>query len=72
MNHQHKLNSQEQTDQQQTQSLGPREFANPEALLRHDTLNTVVPLAIAVRLQDSLSRSAPAPTPWWRRLFRKR
>jgi len=71
MNHQRKLTSRQSTDQQQTQALGPQEFATPEAMLRHDALLTPVPPTVAMRLQDSIGRSAAARVPWWRRLFRK-
>jgi hypothetical protein len=76
MNHQRKLTSQSQTDEQQqatgeqkTQQPAAREFATPEAMLRHDALHTPVPPAIAQRLQKSIDQSPPAARSWWRRLL---
>ncbi len=46
-----------------------REFGTVEELLRHDALHTPVPPSIAQRLRESIGPVAPAPKPWWRRLF---
>jgi hypothetical protein len=75
MNHQTKLNSQEQQQAQQqsatqqTQQDSALEFATPEEMLRHDALHTPVPPAIAHRLQESIGKAPPPPQSWWRRLL---
>ena len=75
MNHQIKLNSQEQQQAQQqsatqqTQQDSAREFATPEEMLRHDALHTPVPPAISHRLQESIGKAPPPPQSWWRRLL---
>jgi hypothetical protein len=75
MNQQSKLNSQEQQQAQQqagaeqTQQSSAKEFATPEALLRHDALHTFVPPTVAHRLAQSIGKTAPRPQSWWRRLF---
>ncbi len=75
MNHQSKLNSQEQQQAQQeaatgqTQQSAPLEFATPEEMLRHDALHTPVPPTIAYRLAGSVGKAAPRPHSWWRRFF---
>jgi hypothetical protein len=61
---------QEAQTQQQTQDSTQLEFATVEELLRHDTLHTPVPPAIAQRLQESLNQlPASSRPPWWRRIF---
>jgi hypothetical protein len=70
-----KLTSQKKTEelnetlnQQQSQS-GASEFASVEEMLRHDSLHTPVPPAIAQRLAESVAQ-LPAPSrSWWRRLL---
>jgi hypothetical protein len=75
MNRQTKLTSQEQQQAeqqsatQQTQQASALEFATPEAMLRHDTLNTPVPPTIAHRLQESIGQNPPLRRSWWRRLL---
>ena len=75
MNQQSKLNSQQQeqahqqASSEQAQQSSAQEFANPEALLRHDSLHTPVPPAIASRLAESIGKSSPRPQSWWQRLF---
>ena len=76
MNSQKKVTVRQQTDvqqqasnQQQSQQPTVAEFATVEELLRHDTLHTPVPPAIAQRREESVSQ-LPAPRrPWWRRLL---
>ncbi len=75
MKRQTKLNQQAQ-EQQQTTTAGQetrqesaQEFANVEAMLRHDALHTPVPPSIAHRLAQSIG---PIPArSWWRRWFKK-
>ena len=74
MKRQTKLTPQEQEQlaaaQQKTQSSSPQEFASVEEMLRHDSLRTPVPPAIAHRLADSVSQLPPPPARgWWRRFF---
>ena len=60
---------QEQAAEQQMAQNTVQEFATTEDLLRFDARQTVVPAAIAERLQKS---SADLPKPnrsWWQRLF---
>ena len=69
-----KLSAREQFQQsateQQSVRTGPLEFETPETMLRHDALHTIVPPAIAVRLQESLGAlPPPPPRPWWRRFL---
>ena len=55
---------------QQTRPAVTREFANVEAMLRHDAVHTPVPPAIAQRLKESIAQLPPQPRPTlWRRLF---
>jgi hypothetical protein len=76
MNSQKKVTIRQQTEeqqqasnQQQIQQPAVCEFATVEELLRHDTVHTPVPPAIAQRLEASVSQ-LPAPRrPWWRRLL---
>ena len=75
MNHQTKLNSQEQEQAQQqsatqqTQQASALEFATPEEMLRHDALHTPVPPTVAHRLQESIGQHPPPHRSWWRRLL---
>lgn len=76
MNPPRKLTSQHQTQaeaelvhQQQSEQAEVKEFATPEAMLRHDALRTPVPPAIAVRLRESVAQIAPPRRSWWQRLF---
>jgi hypothetical protein len=76
MKHHHttRLNAheQEQAAQQSAQQQTAVEFANTEAMLRHDATQTPVPPAVAERLQESIKREAPPPPQtWWQRLFGK-
>jgi len=57
-------------EQQHQHQQSAREFASVEDLLRHDAAHTTVPPAVAERVRDSIAREAPAPKPWWQRLFR--
>jgi hypothetical protein len=54
---------------EQTQQPAVTEFANAEAMLRHDAMHTPVPPSIAQRLQESLRRLEVQPRPWWKRLL---
>ena len=72
MKRQIKLTSVEQqqlTAAQQIRQETPTEFANADAMLRHDALHTPVPPSIAHRLQESLARNPPPRRGWWRRLL---
>jgi hypothetical protein len=74
MKRQIKLTSQSQENQQQItaqnlQESGAHEFATVEKMLRHDSLHTPVPPAIAQRLQESIGQLPAAQRSWWRRLF---
>jgi hypothetical protein len=76
MSSQKKVTIRQQTDEQQQANHQQKiqqptvcEFATVEELLRHDTVHTPVPPAIAQRLEASVSQ-LPAPRrPWWRRLL---
>lgn len=46
-----------------------REFASAEEMLREDARQTVVPAAIAQRLQESVAQLPAPPRSWWRRLL---
>ena len=68
--HQQAQEQQHAAREQQAQQQAAREFASVEELLRHDALHTLVPPAIAHRLQESVEPLPPArPRAWWRRLF---
>ena len=59
--------SQQAGAEQRVQTPAAREFAGPEELLRFDAARTVVPAAIAQRLQKSTG-DMPAPkSSWWKR-----
>jgi hypothetical protein len=65
----HTSQEQEQLAAQEKQQVAAQEFASPEALLRHDAAQTLVPPAVANRLAESL-RSEPKPErSWWQRIF---
>jgi hypothetical protein len=76
MSSQKKVTSRQQTEEQQ-QANNQRqiqqptvcEFATVEELLRHDTVHTPVPPAIALRLEASVSQLPTPRRPWWRRLL---
>jgi hypothetical protein len=58
---------QQETTRETAQTPAAREFATPEEALRYDAAQTVVPPAIARRLEDSVAQE-PGPKPsWWRR-----
>jgi hypothetical protein len=67
----HKLTQRQEKQQETTevQKAAESEFQNAEDLLRHDALHTPVPPGIARRLQESLDKASPSPTPWWRRFL---
>ena len=46
-----------------------REFNSADELLRHDAELTLVPPAIAARLQESIAREPASRRNFWRRLF---
>jgi hypothetical protein len=73
MKHHHtsRLNAheQEQAVQQSAQQQAAVEFANTEAMLRHDASQAEVPPAVAERLRESIKREAPPPQTWWQRWF---
>jgi len=62
---------QQVTGSQQTQRQGGgREFGSVEELLREDASHTLVPPAIANRLQESVKElPAASRRSWWRRIF---
>ena len=73
MKHRAKLNSEQQQEQkaaqQQTAAPGAREFKSAEELLRYDAAHTLVPPAVAKRLQQSIGPLPPPNRPWWKRIF---
>ncbi len=75
MNQRSKLNSGEKEQEQQSASAqhsqqpAAMEFETPEAMLRHDAQQTVVPAGIPGRLRDSLGGTPSEPKSWWKRLF---
>lgn len=66
-----KLTSQEQEQLAQTKSqqTTAREFPTVEEALRHDADETVVPPAIAKRLDKSIQNMPPPERSWWQRVF---
>jgi hypothetical protein len=65
----HTSQEQEQLAAHEKQQVAAQEFASPEALLRHDAAQTLVPPTVANRLAESL-RSEPKPElSWWQRIF---
>jgi len=60
-----------QHQQQAEQQTTAHEFQSPEAMLRADVAQTVVPEAVKIRLADSVSKEPTRPQPhsWWRRLL---
>src|SRR5712692_9207084 len=78
MKHQNRLTTSSQAQettlsgQETQQKQGSLEFASAEEMLRHDALHTPVPPAIAYRLQESISRTAPSSPSWWRKCFRSK
>ena len=76
MNSQKKVTIRQQTEEQQQASNQEQiqqptacEFATVEELLRHDTVHTPVPPAIAQRLEASVGQLSAPRRPWWRRLL---
>jgi hypothetical protein len=72
MKHEKKFSSQEQqvSETQSRQATEAREFTSVEELLRFDAGQTIVPPAIADRLQKSAAQiNPPAARPWWKNLF---
>jgi hypothetical protein len=72
LNARQKSEEQEQVarSQEQFESQTVLEFASPEELLRHDSIHTPLPPAIAERLKKSLEgQPVPPSPPWWRRLL---
>ena len=72
MKRQTKLTSQEQEQlaQVKSQQTSAREFASVEEVLQHDAQQTLVPPAIAERLDRSVQEIAPPEPSWWQRIFR--
>jgi hypothetical protein len=65
-----KLTPGEQSQLSETQ-LKPgaaREFTSAEELLRHDAAQTIVPVAVAKRLDESIQLEPKPERSWWRRL----
>lgn len=73
MKRQTKLTSQEQEQLApvNSQQTSAREFASVEEILQHDAQQTVVPPAIAKRLDRSVQDVPPPERAWWQRLFRQ-
>jgi hypothetical protein len=73
MKRQHRLTPEEQAQQdlsqEQNQQQIVHEFANADAMLRHDAEHTLVPPSIARRLQQSIAQ-IPRRS-WLRRFFEK-
>lgn len=75
MDHPKKLVSQHKAEElgavsrEESVQAAAREFANAEELLREDAQQTVVPPAIAQRLQESVAQLPAPPRSWWRRLL---
>jgi hypothetical protein len=60
----------EQTVQQEgTQQRTALEFTSAEEMLRHDAAQTIVPPAVAKRLQKSIDQEPKPGRSWWQRLF---
>jgi len=54
------------------QKLGgeTKEFSSVDELLQHDAKEVVVPPAIAVKLNESISTLPKSPEkPWWKKIF---
>ena len=73
MKHQTKLTSTGQHQlhaaEQQTQEKSALEFATAEELLRFDAAHTIVPPAIAQRLQQSTAELPKQKPSWWKRFL---
>jgi hypothetical protein len=59
---------QHQTQEQKSEA---REFASVDEMLQHDASQITVPPAIAVRLNESISREPKPEKSWWQRFFKK-
>ena len=73
MKHHTKLTSQEQEQlaEGKSQQTSAHEFATVEEVLQHDAQQTVVPPAIAERLDRSVKEITPPERSWWQRVFRQ-
>jgi len=60
---------QEHAAEQQTNQQNSREFATAEELLRFDAAHTIVPPAIAQRLQQSTAELPKQKPSWWKRFL---
>jgi hypothetical protein len=60
---------QQAASEQQTHSEGTQEFTSPEEVLQYDAARTVVPPAVAQRLQASLDSTSFPALSWWRKLL---
>jgi hypothetical protein len=60
---------QQQAAEHQTNQQSGREFATAEELLRFDAAQTVVPPAIAQRLQKSSAELPKQKPSWWKRFL---
>ena len=71
MKHRSKFESKQQQElpqaaQQQTPASNAREFKSAEEMLRYDARQTLVPPAVAQRLQQSIGPLPQPNRPWWR------
>ena len=71
MKRQSKLTSQEQPQlsEVKSQQTSAREFGSVEELLRYDAKQTIVPPAVAERLQKSINETPKSARSWWQRFF---
>jgi hypothetical protein len=71
MKHQSKLTGeqQQQAAEHQANQQGVREFTTVEELLRFDAAHTIVPPAIAQRLQISSAELPKQKPAWWKRFL---
>jgi hypothetical protein len=60
---------QQQAAEHQTNPQSGREFATAEELLRFDAAQTIVPPAIAQRLQKSSAELPKQKPAWWKRFL---
>ena len=59
---------QSQLSETRTKQGAAREFTSAEELLRHDAAQTVVPVAVAKRLGESIQVEPKPERSWWQRL----
>lgn len=59
---------QSQLSETRTKQGAAREFTSAEELLRHDAAHTIVPVAVAKRLGESIQLESKPERSWWQRL----